>query len=465
MRSFAAVLVIVASLTYVAAQDAPKLANRSDPLLVAAKDAAAALKTGGTPVFAPDSGSYVVCAASETGKERMTMWLNRGSAEPVKTDSGKLWTGLYVRLKENGSHVFATCQHDGGLRAIYLLVKGIASPLTDTKGNMLTSSDGLNDFAVYGPAPEYVQVGEKNKFFTLKGTTCSSMSLPEIQPELHRPQLMLTPHGTYLLDRKIPTNKGPGRLWLLDDKGGLKRVTWGEDNAADMGPSLFFHTSDATFALILNKPELGAEDAEWFVWELTGTSLYWIEDEEGDPMQPATLVGVGVAGDSLYVPGWVRESDEMHLRRVSSKGEPTLVKAAGKPLKGAEVSAFSTRGALLIRCLETEETEEPALWLCRGDNAERIVDEKKQPLRGIAFAKSNGAEILLTLESVSSTWQLFRIDSKCVARPVKHGKDTISGKGPRFSFGVELSFAEGGLHSIAYSDGKTATYYFHSAAE
>lgn len=465
MRYFVAVLVIVASLAYVAAQDAPKLANRSDPILVAAKDAAAALKTGDTPVFAPDSGSYVVCAASETGKERMMMWLNRGSAEPVKTDSGKLWTGLYVRLKENGSHVFATCQHDGGLRAIYLLVKGIASAITDTKGNILTSSDGLNDFAVYGPAPEYVQVGEKNKFFSLKGSTCTSISLPEIQPELHRPQLMLTPHGTYLLDRKIPTNKGPGRLWLLDDKGGLKRVTWGKGDDADMGSSLFYHTSDATFALIRNKLELDDEDAEWFVWELTGSSLFWIEDEEGDPMQAATLGGQAVAGDSFYVPGWVRESDEMHLRRVSSKGQPTLVQAAGKPLKGAEVSSFSTRDALLIRCLETEESEEPSLWLCRGDRAEKIVDEKKQPLRGIAFAKSNGAEILLTLENVSRTCQLFRIDSKCVARPVKYGENTISGKGPRFSLGVKLSFADGGLHSIAYSDEKTATYYFHPAAE
>jgi len=225
MRLTIAVLVVAASLVIAAAQEAARL----KPITLADEGNPAPKEVA--PKFATPTEGYFHVPVPDTKRENYVYWLNGATAVRVSDDAGKPLSGEYMPLVENGVHVFALPTVKPGKRAVFMLAKGTAHAIKTEDGKPLLGSD----FEAYGPKPEYLQVRDTDEFYLLDGTVAKRLKLPPVEPKMKYPTLVVSPTDTYLYDRNTLLRGEPGRLWLITKDGGLSRVKWPNDEAAELG--------------------------------------------------------------------------------------------------------------------------------------------------------------------------------------------------------------------------------------
>ena len=108
----------------------------------------------------------------------------------------------------------------------------------------------------------------------------------------------------------------PGRLWRIGEKDTLTRVKWPDDEDAELGIAWFYNTTKSTY-LVINEYEIqedpDAEYQERFLWKLAGDRLEIMVDGEGDDWFAVSLFTNAVIGNRLYLPGLVRDSEDIHV--------------------------------------------------------------------------------------------------------------------------------------------------------
>jgi len=242
-------------------------------------------------------------------------------------------------------------------------------------------------------------------------------------------------------------------------------VKWPNDEAAELGIAWFYDTGKSVY-LVINEYEVQEDpEAEYqlrYLWKLEGDRIDYMTDGEGDDWMASSLLTNAVVGERLYLPGMIRDSEEMHVWTIAEGGKPTLLQSGGKPLKGYELDMYAAGDRAVAKRKATEDAVEE-FWVCDGDHAQAIKDAKGRLITGAGWVKFHKNVGLLALEVEEGTYRLHSVDAKLVAKPLTVGEKFLEGTGQLFVPGMSLYAAEDGLYCrVVTGKGKSEMYLYGS---
>ncbi|MCA8917853.1 MAG: hypothetical protein KDB32_02125 [Planctomycetes bacterium] len=384
--------------------------------------------------FANPGEGYFTADVDGGEPQRTVYWLNGDVAKQVLTEEDAPLTADSIWLIENKAHVFAIIGPKDA-RHLYVLESGKSYRLNLDDDKPLTATS----FEVYGPKPEYVQIKGKPEFYRLEGHKAKPIALPDFEPAIKYPTLVVSPTGTYFYARNTLLGLTPGRLWLLSPDDKLKRVKWEDGGDAELGIAFFHFAGDTTYAVINDYESQRDPDAEYverYLWTLKDDVLSIATDGEGYEFQAAALITNAVVGSRIYLPGWSEDSDDMFIWTAKDGGEFTLVKAQGKPLSAADFDVFDGGDVAVIR-RKVRADLEPEFWICEGESARPVKTSDGKVLQAKGFAQiENGTGLLVTFKD--DHYHLFSIDDNDVVRPGRVDGEPVVAKGSMFVQGMNL---------------------------